>query len=101
MMKPVGHERIAVTHDYLDQYGGAERTLLAICQRFRSAPLYTSVYDRAVMRRLGFIEPAQRIVVSFIQRWPLRRRVPPHYLTRLYPLPSQPFHLRGYDRILS
>jgi glycosyltransferase involved in cell wall biosynthesis len=101
MMNPVGHERIAVTHDYLDQYGGAERTLLAICQRFRSAPLYTSVYDRAVMRRLGFSEPAQRIVVSFIQRWPLRRRVPRHYLTWLYPLAFRTFDLRGYELILS
>ncbi len=100
-MNPVGHERIAVTHDYLDQYGGAERTLLAICQRFRSAPLYTSVYDRALMRRLGFSEPAQRIVVSFIQRWPLRRRVPRHYLTWLYPLAFRTFDLRGYELILS
>jgi len=101
MMNPVGHERIAVTHDYLDQYGGAERTVLAICQRFRPAPLYTSVYDRAVMRRLGFIEPAQRIVVSFIQRWPFRRRVPRYYLTWLYPLAFRTFDLRGYELILS
>ncbi len=101
MMNPIGHQRIAVTHDYLDQYGGAERTVLAICQRFRGAPLYTSVYDRAVMRRLGFIEPAQRIVVSFIQRWPLRRRVPRYYLTWLYPLAFRTFDLRGYELILS
>jgi glycosyltransferase involved in cell wall biosynthesis len=100
-MNPVGPERIAVTHDYLDQYGGAERTVVAICQRFRSAPLYTSVYDRAVMRRLGFVEPAQRIVVSFIQRWPLRRRIPRHYLTWLYPLAFRTFDLRGYELILS
>jgi len=101
MANAIGVERVAVTHDYLDQYGGAERTVLAICQRFRSAPLYTSVYDRAVMRRLGFIEPAQRIVVSFIQRWPLRRRVPRYYLTWLYPLAFRTFDLRGYELILS
>ena len=99
--RAVGHERIAVTHDYLDQYGGAERTVLAICQHFRSAPLYTSVYDRAVMRQLGFVEPAQRIIVSFIQRWPLRRRVPRYYLTWLYPLAFRSFDLRGYELILS
>ncbi len=97
----VSHERVAVTHDYLDQYGGAERTVLAICQRFRSAPLYTSVYDRALMRRLGFIEPAQRIVVSFIQRWPFRQHVPRYYLTWLYPLAFRTFDLRGYELILS
>lgn len=99
--RAVGHERIAVTHDYLDQYGGAERTVLAICQHFRSAPLYTSVYDRAVMCQLGFVEPAQRIIVSFIQRWPLRRRVPRYYLTWLYPLAFRSFDLRGYELILS
>jgi len=100
-MNLVGQQRLAVTHDYLDQYGGAERTVLAICQRFRSAPLYTSVYDRAVMRHLGFVEPTQRIVVSFIQRWPLRRRVPRYYLTWLYPLAFRTFDLRGYELILS
>jgi len=100
-MNLVGQQRLAVTHDYLDQYGGAERTVLAICRRFRSAPLYTSVYDRAVMRHLGFVEPTQRIVVSFIQRWPLRRRVPRYYLTWLYPLAFRTFDLRGYELILS
>ena len=48
--------RMALTHDYLDQYGGAERTVLALCEQFPSVPLYTSVYERAVMRRLGFVE---------------------------------------------
>ncbi len=91
----------AITHDYLDQYGGAERTVLAICERLRSAPLYTSVYDRAVMRRLGFSEPAQRIVVSFMQGWPLRRRVPRYYHTWLYPLAFRTFDLRGYELVLS
>src|SRR5207247_9847326 len=87
----------AITHDYLDQYGGAERTVLAICERLRSAPLYTSVYDRALMRRLGFSEPAQRIVVSFMQGWPLRRRVPRYYPTWPYPLAFRTYDLPGYE----
>ncbi len=91
----------AITHDYLDQYGGAERTVLAICERLRAAPLYTSVYDRAVMHRLGFSEPAQRIVVSFMQGWPLRRRIPRYYHTWLYPLAFKTFDLRGYELVLS
>ncbi len=99
---PAGHGmRMALTHDYLDQYGGAERTALALCEQFPSAPLYTSLYDRAVMRRLGFVEPGQRIVVSFMQRWPLRRRVPRYYNTWLYPLAFRQFDLRSYDLVLS
>lgn len=94
-------DRIALTHDYLDQYGGAERTLARICDSFRSAPLYTSVYDRPAMRRLGFVEPAQRIVVSFMQTLPLRKRVPRYYFTALYPLAFRSFDLRDYDVVLS
>lgn len=102
MMHSVDHRiQSAITHDYLDQYGGAERTVLAMCERLRSAPLYTSVYDRAVMRRLGFSEPAQQIVVSFMQGWPLRRRVPRYYHTWLYPLAFRTFDLRGYELVLS
>ncbi len=99
---PVGHDvRMALTHDYLDQYGGAERTALALCEHFPSVPLYTSVYDRAVMRRLGFVQPGQRIVVSFMQHWPLRRRVPRYYHTWLYPLAFRQFDLQSYDLVLS
>jgi glycosyltransferase involved in cell wall biosynthesis len=94
-------ERIGLTHDYLDQYGGAERTILEICAAFPSAPLHTSVYDRDVMRRLGFADPAQRVLVSFMQRLPLRRRVPRYYLTWLYPLAFRAFDLRPYDVVLS
>jgi glycosyltransferase involved in cell wall biosynthesis len=94
-------DRIALTHDYLDQYGGAERTLARICARFRSAPLYTSVYDRSAMRRLGFVEPAQRILVSFMQTLPLRKRVPRYYFTALYPFAFRSFDLRAYDVVLS
>lgn len=101
-MSAVGQDiHTAITHDYLDQYGGAERTVLAICEQLRAAPLYTSVYDRAVMHRLGFSEPAQQIVVSFMQGWPLRRRVPRYYHTWLYPLAFRAFDLRGYELVLS
>jgi glycosyltransferase involved in cell wall biosynthesis len=94
-------ERIALTHDYLDQYGGAERTVLAMCESLTTAPLYTSVYDRGIMRGLGFAEPAQRIVVSFMQHLPLRRRVPRYYLTWLYPLAFRSFDLDAYDVVVS
>ncbi|MGH2796157.1 MAG: glycosyltransferase [Thermoleophilaceae bacterium] len=94
-------ERIAISHDYLDQYGGAERTVLAMCALFPSAPLYTSVYDRLAMARLGFVEPAQPIVTSFLQRLPLRRRIPRYYLTGLYPLAFRAFDLGSFDAVLS
>jgi glycosyltransferase involved in cell wall biosynthesis len=96
-----GRARIALTHDYLDQYGGAERTVLAMCERFRRAPLYTSVYDERLMRRLGFAEPPGPVVVSFMQRLPLRRRIPRYYFTWLYPQAFRSFDLAQYDVVLS
>ena len=95
------HERIAITHDYLDQYGGAERTVLAMCDHLRTAPLYTSVYDRGIMRRLGFTEPAQPINVSFMQGLPFRHHVPRYYFTWLYPIAFRSFDLSSYDVVVS
>jgi len=36
--------RVAVVHDYLDQYGGAERVLEAMLEIFPGADLYTTIY---------------------------------------------------------
>ncbi|MDO8443115.1 MAG: glycosyltransferase [bacterium] len=37
--------RVAIIHDYLNQYGGAERVLEAFCELFPDAPIYTLFYD--------------------------------------------------------
>jgi glycosyltransferase involved in cell wall biosynthesis len=36
--------RVAIVHDYLTQYGGAERVVLELARAFPDAPVYTSVY---------------------------------------------------------
>lgn len=38
--------RVAITHDYLNQWGGAERVLKAILEIFPEADLYTLLYDK-------------------------------------------------------
>jgi glycosyltransferase involved in cell wall biosynthesis len=37
--------KIAIVADWLTDFGGAERTILALCEAFPGAPLYTSVYE--------------------------------------------------------
>lgn len=37
--------RVALVHDYLTQYGGAERVLEVLKARFPDAPVYTSLYE--------------------------------------------------------
>lgn len=37
--------RVALVHDYLTQYGGAERVLEALHERYPDAPVFTSLYN--------------------------------------------------------
>lgn len=89
--------RVALVHDYLNQYGGAERVLEALQALFPEAPVYTSIYDPRAM-------PAAwrdwEIRPSFMQRLPGWRRLFRLYLP-WYPLAFESFDLRGYDLVLS
>src|SRR3989344_9581800 len=38
--------RVALTHDYLNQYGGGERVLETLSEIFPEAPIYTLFYDK-------------------------------------------------------
>lgn len=44
-MKLKGNPKVALIHDYLNQYGGAERTLEKIMDLFPDAPIYTGILD--------------------------------------------------------
>ncbi len=46
--------RVALVHDYLNQYGGAERVLEALIEIFPQAPIYTLFYDKE--KTLGCFE---------------------------------------------
>lgn len=41
--------KTAIVHDYLTQYGGAERVLEALHEHFPAAPIYSSIYDPAAL----------------------------------------------------
>lgn len=89
--------RVAIVHDYLNQYGGAERVLEALHSLFPAAPIFTSIYDRSAM------PPAYRtwdIRTSWMQYLPGWRRYFRHYLP-FYPGAFESFDLSDYDLILS
>lgn len=93
--------KVAIVHDYLNQYGGAERVVEALHEMYPQAPIFTSVYDREGMKALGFKEQGKVIKTSFMQRMPLRLRLPRYYFTLFYPFAFQSFNLSGYDVIIS
>ena len=63
--------KIALVHDYLVQYGGAERVLEAFTELYPYAPIYTLIYDKEAMH--GVFE-GKRIYTSFLQRMPFSRK---------------------------
>jgi glycosyltransferase involved in cell wall biosynthesis len=89
--------RHALVHDWLNQYGGAERVLETLVEMYPSAPLFTSLYWREGM-------PAQYrewdIRTSWLDRAPGIYRHHQPYLP-LYPLAFRSFDLSGYDVVLS
>ena len=89
--------RIALVHDYLNQYGGAERVLEVLHDMFPQAPVYTSIYDPAAM-------PANYrawdIRTSFMQKLPgWRKHFRKYFL--LYPSAFEAFDLTEYDLVIS
>ncbi|GAB4110895.1 MAG: glycosyltransferase [Roseiflexaceae bacterium] len=89
--------RVAIIHDYLNQYGGAERVLEALHELYPTAPVYTSIYDPEAM------PAAMRtwdIRTSWMQRLPGWKRLFRAYFP-LYPSAFESFDLSGYDLILS
>lgn len=89
--------KIALVHDYLVQYGGAERVLENFCEMFPYAPIYTLVYDEDLTRK----KFKNRIIrTSFLQKWPFSRKQ-----HRLFPLlmssAIEQFDFSQYDVVLS
>jgi len=80
--------KIALVHDYLNQYGGAERVLEAFTEIFPSAPIFTLIHD------------PKKIYTSFLQKIPLAKS---HHRSfpLLMPIAIEKFDLSDYDVVLS
>src|SRR5215210_3059355 len=89
--------KVALAHDYLNQYGGAESVLEQLHDLYPDAPIYTSIYDRHVMPP---VYQSWDLRTSFMQRFPL---VSSHHQSYLmaYPIAFESFDLSEYDVVIS
>jgi glycosyltransferase involved in cell wall biosynthesis len=90
--------RVALVHDFLNQYGGAERVLLALHEMFPEASIYTMLYDPAKMR--GKFARAD-VRPSFLQKFPKFLKKRPKYLLPFLPTAPETFNLRNFDLVIS
>ena len=61
--------KVALVHDYFNQYGGGERVIEAMAEVWPDASVYTSIYDAELMKDWLKIDP-ERIKTNFIQKLP-------------------------------
>ncbi|HPD44592.1 MAG TPA: glycosyltransferase [Candidatus Woesebacteria bacterium] len=95
--------RVALVHDYLKEYGGAESVLEVLSEIFPQAPIYTTVYlpeffgphrSRLETKWRG------RIRTSFFQNFPLvAKLISP--LRFFSPLTFRSFDFSGFDLIIT
>jgi len=60
--------KIALVHDYLNEFGGAERVLLALSEIWSEAPIFTAFYQKGSPAWERF--KAKKIVASWAQKIP-------------------------------
>lgn len=91
--------KVALVHDYLNEFGGAERVLLALSEIWPEAPIYTAFYRKnsETFKRLK----NRKIIASWVQKIPF-------FATKLYspfrflaPLIWNSFDLSEYDLVIT
>lgn len=90
--------RVAIVHDWLVTYAGAERVTEQLLHLFPQADLF-AVVDFLPSGARGFLR-GKTAQTTFVQRLPFARRVYRHYLP-LMPLAIEQLDLSGYDLVLS
>lgn len=89
--------RIALVHDFLNQFGGAERVISALNELYPDAPIYTSICDE---KRLPENFRKMEIHASWMQNLPFVFQLFKLYIL-LYPVAFEQLDLSGYEVIFS
>ncbi len=92
--------KIALVHDYLREYGGAERVVEALHEMWPDAPLYTSFVDWKSLGSQAYRFKGWDIRPSWVQgNWLVKKFHSP--LRFLAPKIWESFDLSGYDLVIS
>jgi len=89
--------KVALVHDYLIRFGGAERVFLNLRKIFPKAEIFTLLYNK---EKMGKYFPNIKIHTSFLQNFPFAKK---HHriLAPLMPSAVESLDLRNFDLIIS
>lgn len=92
--------KVALVHDYLREYGGAERVVEVLHEMYPEAPLYTSFVDWESLGEFATRFKNWDIRSSWVQHnWLVKKYHSP--LRFLTPLVWESLDLRGFDVVIS
>ncbi|MFA9262595.1 MAG: glycosyltransferase [Undibacterium sp.] len=91
-------KKIALAHDFLLAWGGAERTFKVLTDAYPEAPIYTLLADKNFVTKHF---PGREIRTSFLQKLPAWLRKRHRWLLPLYPIAVEAIDLRDFDLVIS
>lgn len=89
--------KTAIVHDWLVNYGGAERVVEQMLLLYPDADIYTLVYDE---KKMGKIFPKEKVHTSSLQKIPMAEKLYTKFLS-LMPKAFEEFELTGYDLVIA
>ena len=90
--------RIALIHDYIAAYGGAEKTFRALIELSPEAEVYTLFYNRKIKEKFF---PKIEIKTSFLQKFPAILRKKYQLLLPFLPVAVETLDFREFDVVIS
>ena len=90
--------KIALVHDYLNEFGGAERVLLALSEIWPDAPIYTAFYHNDSQGYIRFKD--KKIITSWVHNIPFFSTYLHSPLRFLSPLIWNSFDFTKFDVIV-
>ena len=92
--------KVALVHDYLIEYGGAERVLEALHEIYPEAPIYTAYYNLELLGPHKARFKKWDIRSSWLQKIPFARKLVSPF--RIFaPMIFEGFDLKEYDLVIS
>lgn len=90
--------KVAIIHDFLTYWGGAEQVLRSFHRIWPEAPIYTLIYDEKFVKKYF---PDAKIKGSFLQKFPKFLRDRKKYLLPFSAIAPETFDLKDFDLVIS
>lgn len=93
--------KVALVHDFLVDFGGAEEVLKVLTEIFPRAPIFTLLCDKKKIQKNAVWLKDKEIHASFLEKIPAFLKKRKKWLLPLMPTAPETFDLRDFDLVIS